>query len=718
MLSGVLPGGVLFVQIRKNIEEEVFMHKLKARAVSFVTAILLVFTLLPLLPEGIVTAQAYERKFSFTDEKTGLEWKFTLENGGSGDAHIISVNDTLGRDDDGDVSNDVTQITVPEKVTDNVYGYTHHVTKIECEAEGNVETPTFAKFTKLKRVDLPQTLKTIGKAAFKNHPTLEEIYIQTGVTAILPQAFYGCGKLKAVNIPASVTAIKDNAFDECSSLSMIYIPKSVTEIEDHSFERIANDATIYGYTGTKAEAYAIKWGKIFQPLDAIIDKINYSIPKFSGSITFYTNKGKMVTRTDGISSTLMGSVDKSKDATLTADETPDGMFFDGYKIEYSIYFRDTNDNIPKTAYNETFTQTTEENTFSFHLPDEAYEKMFGCIMLWNSNKSRYSFGGTVTITPVFKKTPRTLTIVNGSATLDPSKGSNQEITAAEGDVVYLYGKKPDDGNYYFTGWTLDGEDIVLKDPKSTFTTFTMPARDVTLKCNFRKGVKYGLYVDSVQVTTENAADILGNGAFSFDEDTKTLYINKDYTTDKGTLISCNYSFKDTLTITPQKDVTISAKTHAVRLGGINCIITGEHKLRMNNTSYGIYLEDSDFRIINANVEIETSYQGIGGYSSSSNYLTVSNSNVSVKTEKGEEVSTSAGMYVNGAVCNMNMGLTLTNETITTPENWEEIKKSARSFIKDKSTNKPAKEVVFAPVAHTHNLTKHAAKSGSCLEEHL
>ena len=77
---------------------------------------------------------------------------------------------------------------------------------------------------------------------------------------------------------------------------------------------------------------------------------------------------------------------------------------------------------------------------------------------------------------------------------------------------------------------------------------------------------------------------------------------------------------------------------------------------------------------------------------------------------------SIGMYVNGAVCNMNMGLTLTNETITAPENCEEVKKSARSFIKDNSTNKPAKEVVFAPVAHTHNLTKHAAKSGSCLED--
>lgn len=266
------------------------MHKLKARAVSFLTAILLVFTLLPLLPEGIMTAQAYERRFSFLDEN-GLEWKFTLENGGSGAAHIISVKDTLGRDDDDDASNDITKITVPEKVTDNVYGYTNYVTNIECELEGTSFTPTFANFTKLKRVDLPATLKVIGQRTFHQHETLEEIYIQNGVTMIGSQAFYGCEKLKAVNIPASVTAIKDYAFDECTSLSRIYIPKTVTEIGDHSFERIADNATIYGYTGTKAEEYATKWNKNFQPLDAIIDKVSYSIPAFSGSITFTMKNG-------------------------------------------------------------------------------------------------------------------------------------------------------------------------------------------------------------------------------------------------------------------------------------------------------------------------------------------------------------------------------------------------------------------------------------------
>ncbi|MBQ2581103.1 MAG: leucine-rich repeat domain-containing protein, partial [Ruminococcus sp.] len=687
----------------------------KTRAVSFVTALLLVFTLLPLLPDGMMTAEAAERRFSFLDQKTGLEWVFTLENGGSGDAHIISVRDTLGRDDDSDASNDITRITVPETVTDNVYGYTHNVTHIACELDGNDFTPTFAKFKKLKRVDLPKTLKTLGQRTFYEHETLEDIYIETGVTLIGAQAFFGCKKLKAVNIPASVTTISNHAFYRCTSLSRIYIPKTVTDIGSNSFEEIADDATIYGYTGTKAEEYANHWNINFEALDAIVDKVPYSIPAFSGSITFTLRNGNTVTRTDGISSTIMGNVDRSKDATIAADKTPDGMTFEGYEIKYDISFTDNTAGSTKPAYSETFTQTPEENTFSFHLPDEAYEKMFGYIVLWNSNKSRYRFSGTVTITPIFKKIPHTLKIVNGTATLDPSKGSGAQISATEGDVVYLYGKKPDDGNYYFTGWTVDDEDIELKNPDSSWTTFTMPARDVTLTCNFTKGQKYGLYVDSVQVTTENAKDVLGNGAFTFNEKTKTLYINDDYTTENSTLISCNYSFNDTLTITPKKDVTLSAKTHVIRMGGINGIITGEHKLKMNNTSYGIYLEDSDFRIINADVEINASYQGIGGYSSSSNYLTVSNSAVHVKSEKGEEVTTTAGMYVNGAVCNMNKGLTLTNETITAPENWEEVKKSARSFIKDISNGKPAKEVVFAPVAHTHTLQKHAAKAGSCLE---
>ena len=63
-----------------------------------------------------------------------------------------------------------------------------------------------------------------------------------------------------------------------------------------------------------------------------------------------------------------------------------------------------------------------------------------------------------------------------------------------------------------------------------------------------------------------------------------------------------------------------------------------------------------------------------------------------------------------------MGVTLVNEKITVPASWEEIKKSARSYIKDKSTSKPAKEVTFAPTAHTHTLKKTAAKAGSCLED--
>ena len=36
------------------------MQRLKTRAVSFVTALLLVFTLLPLLPDGMMTAEAAE----------------------------------------------------------------------------------------------------------------------------------------------------------------------------------------------------------------------------------------------------------------------------------------------------------------------------------------------------------------------------------------------------------------------------------------------------------------------------------------------------------------------------------------------------------------------------------------------------------------------------------------------------------------------------------
>lgn len=65
---------------------------------------------------------------------------------------------------------------------------------------------------KVKHIELPKSLKTIGRCAF-----------------------IGCKALETIEIPNGVREIGVDAFDDCKSLNTIEIPKSVVYIEDECF---------------------------------------------------------------------------------------------------------------------------------------------------------------------------------------------------------------------------------------------------------------------------------------------------------------------------------------------------------------------------------------------------------------------------------------------------------------------------------------------------
>ena len=108
-----------------------------------VTALMLVFTLFSMLPQGALKASAAGSRYCFTDEN-GIEWTFTASGDiRFSDARIVSVRDTLGRDSDSDPTNDITELNVPDKVLDDYNSYTHAVTEIGCDYADNVPVPTF-----------------------------------------------------------------------------------------------------------------------------------------------------------------------------------------------------------------------------------------------------------------------------------------------------------------------------------------------------------------------------------------------------------------------------------------------------------------------------------------------------------------------------------------------------------------------------------------------
>ena len=78
--------------------------------------------------------------------------------------------------------------------------------------------------SKLKYVEIPETVTEIGSASFKECTALETIKIPETVTEIGDGVFQGCTSLKEISIPDSVTDMGTYIFDGCTSLTKVKLP--------------------------------------------------------------------------------------------------------------------------------------------------------------------------------------------------------------------------------------------------------------------------------------------------------------------------------------------------------------------------------------------------------------------------------------------------------------------------------------------------------------
>lgn len=86
-----------------------------------------------------------------------------------------------------------------------------------------------------KTIVLPDSIRAIGAAAFRNCSNLTSLTLPAQVTEIPTEAFKGCIAMQSFTFPTATVTIGAEAFKECTALTEITIPEGVTAIGDAAF---------------------------------------------------------------------------------------------------------------------------------------------------------------------------------------------------------------------------------------------------------------------------------------------------------------------------------------------------------------------------------------------------------------------------------------------------------------------------------------------------
>ena len=139
----------------------------------------------------------------------------------------------------------VTYNLTPDSGTASVTGFTNsskqcNVT-IQKMVQGlpvtSIDADAFSNCSGLESVYIPETVKSIGRSAFKGCSKLSSVSIEgEGLETIGNQAFMECSSLTEITIPRSVTAIDQNVFSGCIRLENVTLPETITYIGSGAFQ--------------------------------------------------------------------------------------------------------------------------------------------------------------------------------------------------------------------------------------------------------------------------------------------------------------------------------------------------------------------------------------------------------------------------------------------------------------------------------------------------
>lgn len=151
-----------------------------------------------------------------------------------------------------------------EYIGSNAFSYTKIKTLEIPNTVTEIGIGAFASCTLLTTANIPTGLTTVPQAMYSGCGALTSVVIPDGIKEIGPAAFQNCYTLTVVVIPEGVTTIGRSAFSSCSKMKEIVIPSTVTTIAEFAFYNSAV-TTIY-YNGKSADWNSISKGNFNDPI--------------------------------------------------------------------------------------------------------------------------------------------------------------------------------------------------------------------------------------------------------------------------------------------------------------------------------------------------------------------------------------------------------------------------------------------------------------------
>lgn len=181
----------------------------------------------------------------------------------------------------GDKDLEIISLKQVKNIGKDAFSYCEKVNTIQLsENLENIGDWAFDHCREVQSVNVPDSTRTMGTGAFNYCEKMTSVTLGTGIETIENNTFTYTS-LKTMNLPVSIKTVnaeafthlletvtipeaaqdvtlKDGSLSTSEFLKSAYLPAGVTTIEDRAFNpEWQPDVTIYGETGTVAEAYAI-----------------------------------------------------------------------------------------------------------------------------------------------------------------------------------------------------------------------------------------------------------------------------------------------------------------------------------------------------------------------------------------------------------------------------------------------------------------------------